>query len=275
VTRICCQQLEPRVGEPEHNRELSISAIEQAAAGGAQVVVRPELTTSGYMFRSRAEAHAAAIAADGPLIAEWCALAARHGLVIAAGFCERGAPYNSAALIDPTGLRAVYRKLQLWDRERLWFDPGDALPPVINTPVGRVSLLICYDLEFPELTRTVALAGAELLLVPTNWPLMDTPAGERPGEVTIAMATARINHMAIACADRAGVERGQAWTAGTAIIDADGWVAGENRRPGPLYAEVDLARARDKRFTDLADSFADRRPELYGAVTDTPRTPDR
>jgi predicted amidohydrolase len=93
--------------------------------------------------------------------------------------------------------------------------------------------------------------------------------------VTIAMGTARVNHIAIACADRCGVERGQAWTGGSTIVDTDGWAVGETpwrdgeeRRSGPLYADLDLARARDKRFTELADGFADRRPELYGAVAE-------
>jgi predicted amidohydrolase len=266
------------VGDRDHNRALALAAIDEAAAGGAQVLVLPELVNSGYMFTSAEEAASLAISAEDPLIIEWAAVAARHGLVLAAGFCERGGDgrtYNSAVLIDPTGVRAIYRKLHLWDREKLWFTPGEALPPVLDTPVGRVSLVVCYDLEFPELTRTVTLAGTELLLVPTNWPLMERPAGERPAEVTIAMGTARVNHIAIACADRCGVERGQAWTGGSTIVDTDGWAVGETpwrdgeeRRSGPLYADLDLARARDKRFTELADGFADRRPELYGAVAE-------
>ena len=268
-TRICCQQLQPVIGDLEANRELSLAAIREAVGLGADVVVLPELTSSGYMLASPEEAAAMAIAPDHPLLADWASEAARHDLVLAGGFCERGADgrtYNSAAVFDGSGLRAVYRKLHLWDREKLIFTPGSESPPVIDTRVGRVSVVICYDLEFPELTRSVALAGAQLLLVPTNWPLMARPAGERPAEATIAMATARINHMAIACADRVGAERGQDWTGGTTIVDAEGWVAGENRRPGPLCAEVDLELARDKRFTELADAFADRRPELYEAV---------
>jgi predicted amidohydrolase len=243
------------------------------------VVVLPELVNSGYVFTSAEEAASLAISVEDPLIGEWTAAARRHGLVLAAGFCERGADgrtYNSAVLIDPGGVRAVYRKLHLWDREKLWFTAGEALPPVLDTAVGRVSLVICYDLEFPELTRTLALAGADLLLVPTNWPLMPRPGDERPGEVVNAMATARLNHIAVACADRCGVEREQPWTGGSTIVDADGWAvgetrwrAGEDRRPAPLFADLDLARSRDKRFTELADALADRRPELYGAVVRT------
>jgi predicted amidohydrolase len=269
MTRIACQQLAPQVGDPDGNRALSLDAIEQAAAAGADVVVLPELIQSGYMFESAQEAASLAITPDDELIGQWAALAAEHDLVLAAGFAERGADghtYNSAVLIDSGGLRAVYRKLHLWDREKLVFQPGSELPPVLDTRVGKVSLVICYDLEFPELTRTVALGGAQLLLVPTNWPLMDRPEDERPAEAMIAMATARINHMAIACADRIGVERGQPWTGGTTIVDAEGWVAGETRRQEMVVADVDLSLALDKRFTELADSFADRRPELYSRV---------
>ena len=269
MTRIACQQLDPQVGDRPGNHALSLAAIEQAAAAGADVVVLPELMSSGYMFASADEADAMAIGLDDPLILEWLALVARADLVLAAGFCERGADdrtYNSALLADASGIRAVYRKLHLWDREKLVFAPGGELPPVIRTRVGTVALIICYDLEFPELTRTVALRGAQLLLVPTNWPLMDRPDGERPAEALIAMTTARINHMAVACADRVGVERGQAWTGGTTIVDAEGWVAGESRAPGMVLADVDLELALNKRFTELADSFADRRPELYGGV---------
>jgi predicted amidohydrolase len=275
-TRVCVQQLEPRVGDPAYNRGLTLNAIEEAAAGGAQVVVLPELANSGYMFESAEEAASLAISVEDPLIAEWADAAAGYELVLAAGFCERGEDghtYNSAVVIDPSGVRAVFRKLHLWDREKLWFRPGDALPPVLETSVGRVSVVICYDLEFPELVRTVALAGTELLLVPTNWPLAERPADERPGEVINAMMAARINRMAIAAADRGGVERGQPWTGGSTIVDPDGWAAGENpwragepRRPGPVFADLDLSRTRDKRWTELADVFADRRPELYGAV---------
>ncbi len=273
MTRIACQQLQPTLLDLEANRALTRHAIQEAVAAGAEVVVLPELITSGYVFASAEEAASVAIGRDHPILAEWAAQAKSAGIVLAAGFCERGDDgrvYNSAALIDPSGLRAVYRKLHLWDREKLVFTAGSDLPPVIDTPVGRVAVIICYDLEFPELTRTVALQATQLLLVPTNWPLMGRPDGERPAEAGIAMATARINRMAVACADRLGTERGQEWTGGTSIIDVEGWVRAETRTPGLISAEIDLAAALDKRFTDHADAHADRRPELYGRVTQAP-----
>jgi predicted amidohydrolase len=129
-------------------------------------------------------------------------------------------------------------------------------------------VLICYDAEFPELTRTVALDGAELLAVPTNWPLVERPPDERPPEALIAQATARVNRICIACCDRTGTERGQEWTAGTCIFDADGWVVAEQGEAGMARAELDLAASRDKRVAGTADAFADRRPEIYGRVVE-------
>lgn len=279
MTRVACQQLAPVLGDLAANRELALAAIREAVGDGADVVVLPELITSGYMFESPQAAAAVAIGRDHEILAEWAAEAARAEIVLAGGFCEHGDDgriYNSAAVFDATGLRAVYRKLHLWDREKLVFTPGSALPPVLDTRVGRLAVIICYDLEFPELTRSLALAGTQLLLVPTNWPLVPRPEDERPPEAMIAMATARVNRMAVACADRLGLERGQEWTGGTTIIGVDGWVAAESRAPGLVTADVQLEPALDKRLTEHADAFADRRPELYTALTrsDTNDTSD-
>jgi predicted amidohydrolase len=271
VTRVACQQLAPAIGDLDANRTLCLKAIDEAVDAGAEVIVLPELITSGYMFSSTEEAAQVAIAPDHELLREWAAVAARADVVVIGGFCERDPEggelvYNSAAVVDAGGLRAVYRKLHLWDNEHAIFTPGAQAPPAIDTRVGRIGVVICYDLEFPELTRSVALAGAQLLAVPTNWPLFPRPDGERPSEVTIAMATGRINRMAVACADRLGTERGQDWTGGATIVDAEGWVAAESGLPGMVIADVDLQLALDKRLTDRADVFGDRRPELYGAI---------
>ena len=183
VTMVACCQLAPVFGDPVANRELAAGAVTRAAEQGASVVVLPELVSSGYVFRSRAEAAASAEAADGPTVTGWARLAAEHQIVIAGGFCETagGDLYNSAALVDPDGLRCVYRKAHLWDEESLWFTPGGAAPPVVATRFGQIAVMICYDLEFPEWVRLPALAGAQLR-APTNWPAFPRPArGDRAG----------------------------------------------------------------------------------------------
>lgn len=270
MTRVACQQLAPALGDLAANRALALNAIREAVDDGADVVILPELVTSGYMFESAAEARVAAIAPGHQILVEWAAEAARADIVLAGGFCEMasdGRIFNSAAVFDASGLRAVYRKLHLWDGEKLIFTPGSDPPPVLQTRVGRIALIICYDLEFPELTRSLALAGAQLLMVPTNWPLVPRPADEHPPEAMIGMAAARVNRMAIACADRIGRERGQEWTGGSRIIGTDGWVVAESHAPGLLAADLDLEAALDKRLSEHADAFGDRRPELYAAVT--------
>src|ERR1700683_4985882 len=120
LTRIACQQLAPTFGDMTANRALALAAIREAVADGADGVVRPELGTSGYVFESADEAASLAIGPDHEILAEWAGEAARADIVLAAGFCERGDEgrvYNSAALLDSSGLRAVYSRRHLWDRE--------------------------------------------------------------------------------------------------------------------------------------------------------------
>jgi predicted amidohydrolase len=272
TVRIACHQLAPVIGELDANRERALAAIAAAADAGAQVVVLPELVTSGYVFADADEARALAEPADGPTLAGWAARAAERGLVIAGGFAELGGDgrvYNSAAIVDPGGVRAVYRKAHLWDAEPDCFTPGDAPPPVVDTPHGRIGLIVCYDLEFPEWSRAAAVRGAELLCVPTNWPREARPDGERPMEIVKAMAAAATNRMFVAACDRCGTERGVDWVAGTVIVGPDGWLlAGppERAEPALLVADADLAAARDKALGPRNDVLADRRPELYRAA---------
>lgn len=256
MTRVACLRLSPTLGDVAANLAMVRRAL---AAVSADVVVLPELVTSGYVFSSAEEAAACAISPDA--LASW----GESGAIVIGGFCERGDDgrlYNSAAVVDASGVLAVYRKTHLWDRERLIFTPGSELPPVLDTRFGRIGVLVCYDLEFPEMPRTLALRGAELLCVPVNWPVVERPpAGEHPPEQLTAMSAARVNRVFIAVCDRVGSERGVEWVGGTAVIDENGWIA------GTAAADIDFARARNKVFNGLSDAFADRRPELYGDLT--------
>jgi len=266
VTRILCRQLAPVIADLAANRELTCSAIAESTAAGAQVVVLPELATSGYMFSSIAEARSVAITPENELFGEWAALAAKGSAVVIAGFCEPapgGGVFNSAAMVDGSGVLGVYRKLHLWDTEKDIFTPGTEAPPVVETAFGRIAVVICYDLEFPELTRSVAMRGADLLAVPTNWPLVYRPPGERPPEVQIGIAAARVNRMSVACCDRSGSERGQQWTAGTTIINESGWVVSTAGDGELAVADIDLTLSRDKVLTERSHIFRDRRPEFY------------
>lgn len=121
--------------------------------------------------------------------------------------------------------------------------------------------------------RGLALAGADVIAVPTNFPL-DTvvPPGEKPVELVVAMAAAHVSRVFLAVCDRAGEERGIEWVGSTAIVDHRGLVlAGPvGREPGTVTADCELELARDKSWNERNDAFADRRPELYALSEPAP-----
>ena len=273
--RIACAQIAPRVGDLEWNCNHAKSAIRQATAVETQIILLPELVSSGYVFESVEEARACGEPADGPSVSMLAVGAAHYGIVIVGGFAELGDDgqlYNSAAIVGPDGLLGVYRKTHLWDREKLFFQPGSEPPPVVDTPFGRIGVAICYDLYFPELTRALALAGADLIALPANLPLFPRPQGERPVEIALAQATAHVSKVWVAVCDRAGSERGVEWTGASAIVDPDGWLAAgpvEGYSTGILYADCDLGRSRDKAWGERNDVVGDLRPELYPSARPT------
>ncbi len=255
------------IDDPDRTRTAVVAAVAEAAARGAQLVVLPELTLCGGIFRDAAEATERAEPASGPSVELFRDLSRQHGIVLVAGFCETSGldlPYNSAVVVDGGELLAVYRKTHLWNTELAHFTPGVVLPPVVATRVGTVAPLICYDLTFPEVVRSVALRGAQVIASPANWPDAGLP-NTRPPEVSTAMASAATNHLVVLVADRVGPERGVRWVGGSVICDVDGY-----RLAGPewgaatvLVAEVDLEAALDKRISARNHVFDDRRTDLY------------
>ena len=187
--------------------------------------------------------------------------------MLVAGFCEESGlakPYDSAVVVDHGRVLAIYRKTHLWDFERELFAPGDVLPPVVATSVGAVAPLICYDLAFPEVLRSVALRGAQIIASPANWPDSDSP-DTRPPEVSKAMAGAAVNRVVVVVADRVGEERGRRWVGGSVVCDPDGYrVAGpEFGAETVLAAEVDLDATLVKHISGRNHVFDDRRLDLY------------
>lgn len=267
TTRVTCCQLPLHIGDSTGNLTSAREAVERAARDGAQIVVLPELASSGYVFADRAELESLAESRDGASITEWGNLAEAFNLTIVAGFPEAAgdAVYNSAAVVDRTGLRGVYRKTHLWDTENAVFDRADDQPLQVDTEHGRIAVMVCYDVEFPEWVRAAALAGADLLCAPVNWPLLPRPAGERPAEMVRAFANSGVNRLPIAVCDRTGVERGVEWIGGSVITDADGYplALADFGTATNVTADIDLAESRIKKFNENNDVFGDRRVELY------------
>jgi len=269
--KIAVCQLSPKVGQKSENLVLVRDAVTTAAASGAKIVVVPELANTGYSFRDYDELSQHAEDRDGPTLTEWATLARDLDIVLVGGFAERGengAVFNSATMFDASGLRTVYRKVHLWNFEKTMFTAGDAPPAIVDTAYGRLGLMICYDIEFPEWVRTASLERIELLCCPANWPLYPRPETERPNDIIRVQASAAMNRMFVALADRCGVDRDQDWVGGSVIVDADGYPQTTIALsvPGIHVAEVDLPLARDKQVSEMNDLFTDRRPELYEAV---------
>ncbi|SER69707.1 nitrilase family protein [Natrinema salaciae] len=272
--RIVVAQTVPEFGAVEANRDRTVDAVRENA--DADLVVLPELATTGYVFESTDELAAVAEPRDGPTGRAWAAVAAETGTWIVGGFAEADddAFYNSALVVSPDGVEGVYRKVHRWNEEKRWFAAGDDVP-VFETPFGRLGVQICNDLWFPEQTISQARAGADLVAVPTNW--VPEPAGddgtagdERPAGWTMGVhqtvAHANANRVFVACADRAGTERGTSFEGQSVIVDPNGVpVAGPAPRTGEhaLAADCDLRRARRKALTDRDDALADRRPDVY------------
>ncbi len=272
VTVACCQ-IEPHVGEKDENVEKTLMFANEAVDQGAGVVLLPELANTGYMFNTRREAfRLAEVVPGGETIQRWEELAKDRGVYLAAGIAEREgySLYNTSILIGPDGFIGSYRKLHLWNREKLFFEPGDLGLPVFHTPVGRLGMIVCYDMWFPELIRIYALQGADLILNVTNW--VAGSEAERDSRVTeaVCVAQAHLSSVFVAAADRIGVERGQPFLGRSMIVSPTGEVLA-----GPasfdeeeiVYAECNLSEARKrKRKTRLNHVVHDRRTDVYDVL---------
>ncbi|GAA3732677.1 nitrilase family protein [Salinactinospora qingdaonensis] len=270
---VAALQTEPVLGDNAGNLERALAMMEEAVASGARLLVLPEAAVSGYVFTGpeHARAHAEQVP-GGPACRAWAELCARHGVWVVAGVIERAgdALYNSAVLLGPDGLVGRYRKVHLWNDEKRIYRPGDLGFPVYETELGRVAMLICYDLWFPESFRACALGGADVVCAPSNWvPVPEQPAGQVVMANLMCMTGAHSNKLAVAAAGRSGVERGQPFIGSSVIVGRDGWpLAGpaSTEGTGVTLAELDLIATRpDPSAASFNDPLGDRRPEVYAA----------
>jgi len=273
--RVAVAQIEPKLGEKEQNLEVCLARLEEAVAKGAELLVLPECAIPGYMFDSAEEATTFAEEIPGPSTEALGEACRRLGAYVVCGLLERDGDLlrNAAVLVGPGGLVGTYRKTHLpflgVDR---FAAPGDELS-VYDTPLGRIGLEICYDLRFPEATRTLALKGADIVAHPTNFPMVARIQTE-----LITVARAAENRIYLLTANRVGTERRAKFCGWSQIVDPFGErlaEAGESEE-ALLVADVDVERARDKDYVIPGEYelylFGDRRPELYGALVEETQT---
>ena len=269
--RVAVAQVEPKLGEKEHNLAMCFARLEEAAAQGVELAVFPECAIPGYMWDSAEEALPYAEEIPGPTTEAFERECARLNIHAITGLLERegDALYNAAILVGPDGLVGSYRKTHLpflgVDR---FVTPGDEFK-VFDTALGKIGLIICYDLRFPEVTRTLALAGADIVALPTNFPM----AARLQCEI-IAPARAAENRIYLLVANRVGKERWGEFCGRSQIVDPFGNRLAETdvTTETLLVADVDLEKARDKDYVVPGEYelylFGHRRPDLYGALVE-------
>ncbi|MBM3213582.1 carbon-nitrogen hydrolase family protein [Candidatus Poribacteria bacterium] len=273
IVRVAAVQMDVRIGENTANLDKVLRLLAEAAGKGALLVVFPECALSGYCFTSLADGMPYAEDADAVAarVAERCR---QLNVTAVIGFLERDGEdvRNSALLTTPDGEWHVYRKTHLptlgIDR---FVTPGDALP-VFDTPVGKVGVLICYDIRFSEPVRVLGLQGADILALPTNW-----PEGAESSPDIITRARAWESRVYVVATNRVGVERGRRFIGRSQIVAPSGQILFEASATDEtiLYADLDLSSARQKRIVNEPgewelDITGDRRPELYGLLTASP-----
>ncbi|MGY1604894.1 nitrilase-related carbon-nitrogen hydrolase [Geodermatophilus sp. SYSU D00815] len=255
------------------DKRANLEAIEElgaAAAGeGAAVVVAPEMAVTGYCWPDEDEIRALAEPLDGPSVQRLAALARRTGAWFVVGLPEvdgeLGTLHNSCVLVGPDGLEGAYRKIHPFLADPFWAVDGNAVPPVWTTPAGRVSPMICADLDYPEVARYAALAGAEWAAVPTAWV-------DEPGPSASWRLRAWENGLPVVAADMAGAELGVQFSGGSAVLGPTGEVlASRDAGAGVVLATLDLEAAARAR----AAALAGRRPQEYHPLALSKRWPRR
>jgi predicted amidohydrolase len=254
-------QFTPQFGKVQFNLDKVISALQ---AVQTDLIVLPELPFTGYLFADRNQLASLAedpkTSATVEALVEMCR---RQGFHLVTGFAERFGDkiYNSALLLGPSGIVDVYRKLHLFDREKLYFDPGDR-PLRINIVAGaKIGMMICFDWIFPETCRVLALEGAEIICHPSNLVL---------NYCQQAMITRALENgvFAVTC-NRTGNEQDLKFTGQSQIVAPRGELLhrSDSEEEALFLTEIDPSKARDKMITGRNDLLGDRKPECYGKIT--------
>ena len=273
--RVAVVQFDPQVGlENQESNALAVrQRLQQAVKEGANLIVLPELATTGYCFHSREEAFAhAEPVPDGQTVRGWIAFAKEKQVYLVGCLPEADGDqlFDTAVLVGPDGFVGKYRKTHLWNEEKLFFTPGNLGFPVFDTKIGRIGLLVCWDIWFPETARIVSQLGADIICIPTGWVWTPPPLYDESGTCMAAyltMTAAHANNVFIATADRIGIERGAGFMGNSLIAGTNGWPIGRIAGPDEdtiLYADIDLVQARTAPiWNQLNDLHRDRRTDLY------------
>lgn len=257
-------QYHPEFGAPKRNLEK----VEDSLAGvDADIIVLPELAFTGYFFEDREELKKLAeVVSESPTVNSLSRLCKDNAFYLVAGFAEQYKEqlYNTALVIGPSGLLHRYRKLHLFNTEKEYFDPGDTPLNTIEIRGAKVGVMICFDWVFPEVARSLALQGADLLCHPSNLVLTYCQK---------TMLTRSLeNSVYSITANRTGKEtrpRGELlFTGQSQIVGPMGEIvaSSDSHEEAVVIYDIDLSNARNKLITENNDLFLDRRPAFYDPI---------
>jgi predicted amidohydrolase len=256
-------QFNPIFGKVNENNKKIESFVSKVKA---DLLVLPELCNTGYMFKDKNELKL--LAEEIPkdkTTKEWTRIAKENNVFLVGGLAEKDSSdfYDSSVLIGPKGFVGKYRKTHLFLNEKKIFKPGDLGFNVFDTSIGRIGLMICFDYMFPEAARVLALKGADIICNPVN--LVSPPSRV----MTVMRARALENGVYAIAVNRIGEERGHVFQGGSEIIGPrmETLVKAEDKEEVEVV-EVDLEKARDKKYTELNDLLKDRRIEFYKEIVD-------
>ena len=269
--KIACVQMDVKIGEVDYNLAAIEDRLRETARNGTKLAIFPECAVTGYCFESLDEARPFAQTIPGPATDRITAQCAKLDMFAVFGMIEvdGDSVYNAAILTGPEGVVGSYRKVHLpYLGVDMHVAYGDRPFAVHDIGGLRVGINICYDSAFPEATRTLALLGADLITLPTNWP---------PGAECVAAhvlnTRAMENAVYFAAANRVGSERGFEFIGRSRICATKGetLAASEDTSETILYAEIDPEPSRNKTAVrepgrHAIDRMADRRPEMYGTL---------
>ena len=271
--KVAAVQVSPKFADVPANVLRVRELLDSLASQRVEFVVFPEAMLTGYCFDSKDEALAVALHRESDEIRSLAKACDEGGICAVVGFAERegDALFNTAAVFVPKGQTQFYRKTHLpylgMDR---FAEVGDALD-VFEIPGARIGILICFDVRIPEAARTLALKGADILCVPTNWPEQAILTSN-----CVCPARANENQTFVIAADRVGEENGVRFLGYSKIIAPGGAViaTADHQDEEILVAEIDVSLARVKDTVIRAGEyelplFSGRRPELYAPLLDS------
>jgi predicted amidohydrolase len=271
--RIAGVQMNPKIMEVKENFNKIVLQIKTAAHDGAKLIVFPECALTGYAYRSLDEATPFMETVPGSSTDKLITYCKELGVYVVVGLLEimGNKHFNTAVLIGPEGIIGRHRKKHLpfmgVDR---FLDRSDEPFQVYKTTVGNIGMHICYECNFPEAARVMALSGADILVLPTNW-----LKGREKNSKYVVNSRAFENKTHFIAVSRVGEERGVEYLGNSKIVDSYGDTLAKGDRDGEqiIYANVSLEDAQKKKIfikrgeLEL-DLLNDRRPGLYDKITE-------